>query len=82
MGELTSGSAMSCGIRIVCGIATYGQLATVHRGWVQEGMCPLTLKVEAFGVSSSEISVLHQFLSVSSMHFLLTCSHLHLTTCI
>ena len=27
-GGLTSGSAMSCGIRIVHSIATYGQLAT------------------------------------------------------
>ena len=35
------------------------------------GMCPLLLKAEAFG---SEISVIHQFLSVSGIYFLLTCS--------
>ena len=66
MGGLTSGSAMSCGIRVVCGITTYGQLAI--GGECRRGMCPLTLKAEAFGISSSEISVLHQFLSVSSIY--------------
>ena len=63
---------MSCGIRIVCGIDTYGLLAI--GGGCRRGMCPLVLKAEAFGISSSEVSVLHQFLSVSSIHFLLTCS--------
>ena len=45
------------GIRIVCGIATYDQLAI--GGGCRRGMCLLTLKAEAFGISSSEISVLH-----------------------
>ena len=37
--ELIGGSAISCGIRIVRGTATYGQLAG-HRGWVREGDVP------------------------------------------
>ena len=44
---------------VALGIATYG---------------PLLPKAEAFGISSSEISALHQFLSVSGIYFLLTCS--------
>ena len=38
------------------------------------GMCPLLPKAEAFGISSSEISVLHKFVNVSGIYFLLTCS--------
>ena len=60
-GGLTSGSAILCGISHIWPACWLG------------GMCPLLLKAEAFGISSSEISVLHQFLSVSGIYFLLTC---------
>ena len=63
-GGLTSGSAMLCGIRN----------SHIWPACWPGGMCPLLPKAEAFGISSSEISVLHQFLSVSGVYFLLTCS--------
>ena len=55
---------------VALGIATQDMASLLVRG----GMCPLLPKAEAFGISSSEISVLHQFLSVSGIYFLLTCS--------
>ena len=65
--ELIGGSAISCGIRIVRGTATYGQLAG-HRGWVQEGDVPPPAEGRSFwyfySLASSEISALHQFLSI------------------
>ena len=69
---LIGGSAISCGIRIVRSTAIYGQLAG-HRGWVREGDVPPPTegkKLLVFLQSSSEISALHQFLSVFKHTFL------------
>ena len=70
-GGLASGSAMLCGIR-----NSYIAMASL----LARGDVPPPAEGRSFWhFYSSEISVLHQFLSVSDIYFLLICI---LTTCI